>query len=256
MSLETDRYRVALDAEVTALPAALRDADLALRVPTCPDWTLAELTGHLGGVHRWVATIIERRAAEYVRLEDVDDLAVPSTAANCDAWLAAGVVRLLAAIDEAGPRTPVWSWSDDRSVGFWLRRMLHETVVHRADVAITVGHPVEIAPDIAADGISEWLGFLSSEPVTARPEVAGLPGAGQTLHFHATDGDLGLLGEWMVRRTPDGVRWEHGHGKGDVAVRGSAADLHLVLQRRLPPARVQVLGDAELLEHWVANTRW
>lgn len=49
--------------------------------------------------------------------------------------------------------------------------------------------------------------------------------------------------------------WEHGHSNGDVAVRGPAATLLLVLLRRLPAdgPRVQVLGDGGLLDRWL---RW
>lgn len=51
------------------------------------------------------------------------------------------------------------------------------------------------------------------------------------------------------------MTWEHGHQKGDVAVRGLAVDLLLVLLGRIPldDERVQVLGDAALFEHWVLH---
>jgi hypothetical protein len=52
------------------------------------------------------------------------------------------------------------------------------------------------------------------------------------------------------------VTVEPGHGKGDVAVRGPAGRLLLVLLRRLPPddPQVEVLGDAALLTGWLAET--
>src|SRR5690606_40151139 len=53
---------------------------------------------------------------------------------------------------------------------------------------------------------------------------------GVTLHLHATD-ELGTAGEWLIHGPPDGVRWEHGHGKGTAAARGRAADLLLTLVR-------------------------
>jgi hypothetical protein len=52
--------------------------------------------------------------------------------------------------------------------------------------------------------------------------------------------------------------WEHGHMKGDVAVRGAVVDLLLVLMRRVPPgeAPITVLGDAGMLDHWLERTRF
>lgn len=66
---------------------------------------------------------------------------------------------------------------------------------------------------------------------------------------------LGKPGEWLIRRGPDAVAWEHGHQKADVALRGPAVDLLLVLLRRIPldDGRVEILGDAALLEHWVRH---
>jgi hypothetical protein len=87
--------------------------------------------------------------------------------------------------------------------------------------------------------------------------LAGLRGHGQTLHFHATDPRLGAAGEWLARRTPSGVEWEHRHDQGDVAVRGPAMELLLVLSRRaaLDGSRLEVSGDRRLLAHWLEHSR-
>ena len=71
-------------------------------------------------------------------------------------------------------------------------------------------------------------------------------GNGETFHFHRTDGD----GEWLVRLTPAGPEIEHAHAKGDLAVRGGASDLLLVLRNRGGLDRVEVFGDAALLDRW------
>jgi hypothetical protein len=49
---------------------------------------------------------------------------------------------------------------------------------------------------------------------------------------------------------------EHGHGKGDAAVRGPASALLLVLVRRisLDEGPVQLIGDRAVLDHWLAAT--
>jgi hypothetical protein len=90
------------------------------------------------------------------------------------------------------------------------------------------------------------------DPARARE----LGGDGQTLHFHATDPGLSKTGEWLVTRTPSGLTVEPGHVKADVAVRGPAGRLLLLLTRRIPaddPA-LEVLGEQALLTHWLAHT--
>ena len=59
-----------------------------------------------------------------------------------------------------------------------------------------------------------------------------------------------------MTRTPSGVTVARGHGKADVAVRGPAAGLLLVLTRRLPPSApgIEVLGEHALLTHWLEHT--
>ena len=78
----------------------------------------------------------------------------------------------------------------------------------------------------------------------------------QSLHFHATDPGLSGTGEWLVTRAPSGVAVARGHGKADVAVRGPAASLLLVLTRRLPPSDpgIEILGEQALLAHWLQHT--
>ena len=62
----------------------------------------------------------------------------------------------------------------------------------------------------------------------------------------------------MARGAATGIRVQvdRGHGRGDVALRGPAARLLLVLLRRVPPddPQVQVVGDAALLTRWLAST--
>ena len=68
-----------------------------------------------------------------------------------------------------------------------------------------------------------------------------------TIHLHATDID----GEWLVTLGPGGISHEHGHAKGDVALRGTASDLLLWCWNRVPvDDRFEVFGDATLLEAW------
>jgi uncharacterized protein (TIGR03083 family) len=256
--LRIDRYLDALAAQSALLAEALADADLTLPVPTCPDWTLRQLVEHVGWAHRWAAGIVSRRLTTAPDFDMPGPIAPVAPDELCS-WLVDGAGQLIAAIRSVGPQTPVWSWADDQSAGFWARRMAHETAVHRADAELALGREFTLEADLAADAISEWLSLLSlPQAVQFRPELAELRGDGQILHLHSTDPGLGEAGEWIVRRTPSGPVWEHGHFKGDVAVRGAVVDLLLVMSRRVPSgeAAVTVLGDAGVLDHWLEHTRF
>src|SRR6266498_4555656 len=135
-----DRYCTELEAEAGRIADAVHDADLALRVPTCPEWTLVDLVQHVGAAHRWAADMIERRVTAPVRPERADPPPEPDARS---AWLLAGGRRLNEAVRAAGPRAAVWTWSTDQTAGFWSRRILHDTLVHRFDAEIAVGRAAQ-----------------------------------------------------------------------------------------------------------------
>ncbi|MGH3999750.1 MAG: maleylpyruvate isomerase family mycothiol-dependent enzyme, partial [Pseudonocardiaceae bacterium] len=158
--LRDDRYLDALAAQSALLTEALRGTDLQQRVPTCPEWTLYQLAEHVGQAHRGVTELIIRRSTAPPDFSTLRKAAAPEDPDKLGTWLRDGASELVGAIRAAGPRTPVWSWTDDQSVGFWTRRMAHETAVHRADVELALGRVFALDTDLAADAISEWLGAL------------------------------------------------------------------------------------------------
>jgi uncharacterized protein (TIGR03083 family) len=256
--LHTDRHLDELTTQSRLLAEALAGVDLAMQVPTCPDWTVRQLVEHVGRTHRWVTGVVSQRLTTRPDF-DTFNLIEPAAPGELRTWLVDGAGELVEAIRSVGPQTPIWSWTDDHTAGFWARRMAHETAVHRADVELALGREFTLDADLAADAISEWLSVLSlPQALEYRPELAELRGDGQILHLHATDPGLGEAGEWIVRRTPSGPVWEHGHFKGDVAVRGAVVDLLLVMMRRVAPgeAPITVLGDAAALDHWLDHTRF
>ena len=121
-----------------------------------------------------------------------------------------------------------------------------------------MGRAVAVTPDLAADSVSDLLDLFRVLPrIDDFPALSGLRGQGETLHFHATDPGLGSAGEWLARRTPSGVEWEHQHDQCDVIVRGPVMDVLLVLSRRtdLSRSRLEVTGDPGLLAHWLEHSR-
>jgi uncharacterized protein (TIGR03083 family) len=253
--ISADRCYAEIEASTETLAGLVDGADLTIPIPTCPDWTLRQLATHVGRAHRWAAEIAATRSAEFIPFRQVPDGRLPDHPAQHAPWLRAGAARVIAAVREAGD-DPVWAFSGLQPASFWARRMAHETAVHRADAQIATGYQAEFAPDLAADAIDEWLGFLSGPaPGDPDPRVTALP-EGTVLHIHTTDDALNGSGEWLVRREGPVVKVEHGHGKGDVALRGHAGRMLLVLLRRVPAddPQVQVIGNAALLDAWLAAT--
>ncbi|MGW1201202.1 maleylpyruvate isomerase family mycothiol-dependent enzyme [Streptomyces cyaneofuscatus] len=250
--LSYDRYCDEVLAQTDALRATLKGADLTANVPSCPDWNLRQLAVHVGGAHRWVGEIVRGRATEDVPEEKVPGAAGPGSddPAALDAWLAEGAAATVEALREAGPDTEVWTWAWERRTAFWARRVTHETVVHRADAALAARVPYTVDAEVAADTIDEWLRIVSFAQEGGDPEADELRGGGRSLHLHATD----VPGaEWLIEFGEDRFTWRHDHEKATVALRGSLTDLMLVFNRRLEPTseRVEVLGDAELLDFWL-----
>jgi uncharacterized protein (TIGR03083 family) len=249
-----DRFSAGLRA-CTAELARIIDGDLDRPVPTCPGWTFRQLATHLGRGHRWAAQIVATRATAPVPMREVADGKLPQDPARHIPWLNAGADQVIEAV-VAADGDLVWTMTGMRPASFWARRRAHETAVHLADAQLAAGRDVNLAPSFAADGVDEWLGLIAAGAEGTAGPARELRGDGQSLHFHATDPGLSGTGEWLVTRTSSGITVQHGHGKADVAVRGPAAILLLVLTRRLPPAHpgVDVLGDQALLTHWLQHT--
>lgn len=148
----------------------------------------------------------------------------------------------------------MWSWAGIPTSGFWARRMAHELTIHRADAALAAGQPYEVAPDIAADAIDEWLQIVEfAQRTIPDDESRELRGAGRSIHLHATDGTAELDAEWVIEFTDDLIVWRRGHEKATVALRGPLTAVLLAFYRRLPldSPELEVLGERELLEFWL-----
>ena len=240
----------------TAELARIIDDDLERPVPTCPGWTFRQLATHLGRGHRWAAQIVATRATAPIPMREVADGKLPQDRAQHASWLNAGADLVIEAVTAAGSDL-VWTLAGIGPASFWARRRAHEAAVHLADVQLAAGQDVDLPADAAADAVDEWLALIAAAPADpAGPPAQDLRGDGQSLHFHATDPGLSGTGEWLVTRTPSGVTIHPAHGKADVAVRGPAASLLLVLTRRLSPTDpgIEILGKQELLAHWLKHT--
>jgi uncharacterized protein (TIGR03083 family) len=244
-------------ARVAALLATLEPDDWDRTVPTCPGWTVRKAAKHLGGAHRWAHAIVVSGGP--VAPHSVDR-ALPDADAGLADWVRDGAAMLAAALRATDGTAPTWAWGGEAGmgqVGFWSRRMLHETAVHRGDIELALGRVPVYDRVVAVDGVDEFLENLP-HAVPFAPRVRELTGDGETLHLHATDaaaangeGDA----EWLITLEPRGFRWQRAHAKGAAAVRGTVGDLYLFAWGRRKPdsPEVEVLGDHVLLDHWVQN---
>ncbi len=127
----------------SAPPAALADIR----------WTVADLGAHLGGLHRWAA-------GNAINGERGDRENVPTLSEPLTEWYGTSREIMLSAFNELDPDAECYTLSrSDRSVRFWHRRQLFETVVHLWDLRSAkdpaAPPPAEVPAQVHAEGVSE-----------------------------------------------------------------------------------------------------
>jgi uncharacterized protein (TIGR03083 family) len=223
--MEFSRFLGCLATDAARL-RAVAAADLTAAVPTCPGWTIADLTRHVGQVYRHKALGM-RQGSEPEdwppkELADSEPLDLFDRA----------YADLVAEFAARRPQDVTGTWyGPDQTVGFWIRRMAQETVIHRIDAELATGQQLAPVPaDLAIDGIDELLTVFVAFGVTAWAEyftdvLAGSPGRTFDLR---TDGAA-----WHVRTGPGTFTVQDGDGTG--------------------PADVTVSGPPTALLRWVWN---
>lgn len=208
-----------LRADTDAVLAVLDLDALGEPVSSCPGWTVRELVEHLGSVHRW--------AAEIVRTGSPAPLGQQSGIEDLRRWFAAGAEALIEALATAEPAAACWSFTTDRTAGFWHRRQALETAVHRWDAQHAVGQPAPIDPALATDGVSEVVTLLMPRQVA----MNRIPTLSTSVRLRATD---------------TGREWLLGDGDPMAGVEAAAETLLLLLWHRVDPGdpRVRIDGEA------------
>ena len=243
--MENSRFLDCLAADFARLRAIV-PASLTAAVPSCPGWTIADLTRHLGEVYLH-KTVAMREGAEPEPwppegLADEEPLALLDRA----------YADLRAEFAARKPQDPAGTWyAPDQTVGFWIRRMAQETVIHRIDAELGTGQPVAPVPDdLAVDGIDELLKVFVAYSVAEWGRyftdiLAGSPGRTYTVR---TDGAV-----WRARTGPGLFVVEDGSDADatDVTVSGPPmAVLRWVWNRAGTgePSGVTVTGAPEAVE--------
>jgi uncharacterized protein (TIGR03083 family) len=181
--------------------------DPARPVPQYPGWTLADLASHTGSVYARTVVVCRELPEERVRAPRLPDGTDPVD------WLEETLAEMTAALRASDPSTRVWGFDPEwPTIGFWERRMVIETGVHRWDASDAFGEAEGLTRHVARTGLDEfahmWLPRLGSVP---------------TLDVVATD-----LGE----------SWRYGTGDAVHRVEGTASDLYLRLMARRSPVEL------------------
>ncbi|MCW2830062.1 MAG: hypothetical protein JWP31_754 [Aeromicrobium sp.] len=193
-------------------------------VPACPGWNARDLVEHLGGIHRWAASIVlsgQRIAPP-----------TPLVTEPVVEWYAGTATALLSALQAVSPDEPVPNFSYlDELASFWPRRQMHETTVHTVDIAQAAGFPADswaVDPTIAADGIDEVLQVFFPR-MTARGRR---PDVRSRVRLVATDLDQ----TWIIAPGADDASSPvqlHPSRDADATVTGTVSDLYLGLWHRV-----------------------
>jgi uncharacterized protein (TIGR03083 family) len=148
-----------LDADAHLLGAAAVQGT-EVSVPGCPDWTMTDLLSHIAAVHCRSSDIVEQGLVEAWP----ERAQLPEGMDPLD-WYRNEASRLSRVLADADPNAPARTWATEQTIGFWMRRMAHETMVHRVDAEQAHGYESAVDPDLAMDGIEELLDtFITRYP--------------------------------------------------------------------------------------------
>lgn len=219
-------------------------------VPTCGEWDLGELAFHMFQVQHFWSHVVRNRP---LGPEVYDRPERPAALATALRDIGTELAGHLAAAD---PAEAAWSWSDDHTIGFAIRRQIHEAVVHRIDGELAVGNPVPLVPaDLAADGLDEMVDVM----LTGIPSWATFVPSIQVVRLVATDtGDRWTisLGTVSGTSTESGVTYDGllaadrvaDDMAADLEISGAALDILLWVWGRTAIDPLALDGEADIAD--------
>ena len=157
--LTPEQYLTHVRADAAVVRAAAQLAPDAA-VPDLDGWTALTVLEHLGDVYM--------HKVEVLRLgHPPGRWPPPGPDPEPFAWFDSALAQLLDELGSRAPGEPAWTFASfDQSVGFWHRRMAHESAIHRQDSEGAVGARTPIDDVLAVDGIDEILGLFAAVPTS------------------------------------------------------------------------------------------
>ncbi|MFI5665129.1 maleylpyruvate isomerase family mycothiol-dependent enzyme [Streptomyces sp. NPDC051684] len=256
--LSVARYLDCLAADFERLGAAARPTPTA-QVPSCPDWTVTDLVRHVGQVyaHKTQAIVAAAPGTEPEwppkGTSDEEPFALLNRA----------YTELRTAIEAHAPEDPSGTWyAPDQTVGFWIRRMTQETVIHRIDAELAAGGRVFPVPDdLAIDGIDELLKVFTAYAVTEWSDYFREPLAGSPGRTYEVRAEGERTATWRIRtgaRPTFAVEDATEAGPADATVSGTPEALLRDLWNRAgtgETSQVRITGAQEAVEELRACLR-
>jgi uncharacterized protein (TIGR03083 family) len=217
--------------EADAFLAAARRG-LEAQVPGCPEWTVRELTHHVGVDYLWHARHIVR--GETSEPEEWQPELPPDD--ELLEWFDECCNELLITLRSTDPELPAWNWAPRtaQKVAWWLPRLAIETAVHRwdAESAHRDAHGIDL--DVALDGIDEMVTVIG--PAHTKPDFPT-----GTIVIRPTDDET----IWAVRLAPETFELiEHAPSSPDAVIEGTTTALLLAFWGR--DADYTMTGDPAL----------
>jgi uncharacterized protein (TIGR03083 family) len=233
LNTDEQRFLECLEADYTRLRAAAATA-LGEPVPSCPGWTGNDLVRHVAEIYLHKTETMRRGTWPAPWPPALPD---DSLAALDDAYR-----QLVGELTSRDPADKALTWyGPDQTVGFWLRRMAQETVIHRLDAELAAGLEHDPVPaDLADDGIDEVLTRFLAYASAEYPEELGGALAdcdGRTVQISTEEAG------WQVQLGPDAITVDRGQSDAESTVSGTAGAVLRWVWRRSGDDEVQLYGN-------------
>lgn len=243
LARDSDRFREVLAA-----------TEPGTRVPGCPEWDADDLLWHLASVQWFWSQVVARRPAGPEELTEPER---PSGRVALLDLFDEATAALRTGLAAASPDEPAWSWSEDQTVGFTVRRQAHEALVHRLDAEQAAGAETPMDPALAADGVVEVLDVMYG----AAPPFGSWSPRDAWVRVDLTDTGHRCWVQvgWFTGTSPGGevldgddIRVVGDPGRDPhVVVSGTAADVDAWLWQRRDREVVSIEGDETVWERFL-----